>query len=338
MQSTESHRPESPSRRTRFAGCLAAVLALLAGCAAPSSSPDAVLDPAAAAKQIAQARVTPPYYRVGGGAGATLLVLGTIHLGPPGGWRLSSEIERGLREADSFVLEIDLRESTEEQVSTVLAARVVLPVSVTLEDVISPETAKLLAENEDTLARLGFPVLARKRLKPWFLAVALTESTNRLSGFEAGESVENSILGAIGDRPLVGLETFEEQLALFDALSPQIQDIILRDTVLRLDESAAEFAALVRAWARSDEQALLEIAYQGTGEMPELADFYEILLEGRNRRWLEQLAPMLTDPALAGETVFVGVGALHLVGPTSLIGGLEARGFDIEVQPTKAYP
>ena len=144
MQSTESHRPESPSRRTRFVGCLALLLVLLAGCAAPSSSPTPFQDPELTARQIAQARVTPPYYRIGGGAGATLLVLGTIHLGPPGGWRLSNEIERGLREADSFVLEIDLRESTEEEVSTVLAERVVLPVSVTLEDVVSPETAKLL--------------------------------------------------------------------------------------------------------------------------------------------------------------------------------------------------
>jgi len=106
----------------------------------------------------------------------------------------------------------------------------------------------------------------------------------------------------------------------------------LRDTVSRLDESAAEFATLVRAWARSDEQALLEIAYQGTEEMPELAAFYEILLEERNQRWVEQLAPMLVDPGLAGDTVFVGVGALHLVGPGSLVAGLEAKGFEVEAQ------
>ncbi len=336
MSSTHSERPAPPFRRTRFVGGLALLLALLVGCAAPSSSLDP--DPELVAGQIAQERVAPPYYRVGGGAGATLLVLGTIHLGPPGGWRLSSEIERGLQQADAFVLEIDLRESTEEEVSTVLAERVVLPVSVTLEDVVSPETAKLLAENEDTLARLGFPALARKRLKPWFLAVALTESTNRLSGFEAGQSVENSILAAIGDRPLVGLETFEEQLALFDALSPRLQDIILRDTVSRLDESAAEFASLVRAWARSDEPTLVEIAYQGVEEMPELSEFYEILLEGRNRRWVEELAPMLEDPDLAGNTLFVGVGALHLVGPGSLIRALEAKGFEIEEQSTRTSP
>ena len=335
MSSTQPQRPDSPARWTRSAGCLALLLAALVGCtapSAPSATHDRVPQPERLAEQIAREPVAPPYYRIAGGAGATLLVLGTIHLGPPGGWRLPREIERGLQQADTVVLEIDLRESTEEQVSTVLAERVVLPVSVTLEDVVSPETFKLMAEHEETLARLGFPALARKRLKPWFLAVALTESTHRLSGFEAGQSVESSILATLGDRPLIGLETFEEQLALFDALSPPLQDVILRDTVNRLDESAAEFAELVRAWARSDEQALIAIAYQGIEEMPELEAFYEILLEGRNHRFIEQLVPMLEDPDLAGDTVFVGVGALHLVGPGSLIRGLEARGFEIEAQ------
>jgi len=109
MHSTQSHRPASPSRWTPFLGCLVLLLSLLVGCAAPSPTLDPVADSEGTAQQIAGGRVTPPFFRIGGGGGATLLVLGTIHLGPPGGWLLSSEIERGLEEADAFVLEIDLR-------------------------------------------------------------------------------------------------------------------------------------------------------------------------------------------------------------------------------------
>ena len=63
----------------------------------------------------------PPLYRASGGAGADLLLLGTIHLGPAEGWRYSTAIEAALRSADSAVLEIVPDESDVERIADTLA-------------------------------------------------------------------------------------------------------------------------------------------------------------------------------------------------------------------------
>jgi uncharacterized protein YbaP (TraB family) len=71
--------------------------------------------------------------------------------------------------------------------------------------------------------------------------------------------------------------------------------------------------------------------------LPELDGVYEILLGDRNRRWVKQLRPLLEDPALAGETVLVAVGALHLVGRDGLVALLRDEGFRAEpIDQTRA--
>lgn len=284
---------------------------------AKAATADAAAEPAT--ERIGDETARPPYYRIDGGRGAQLLLMGTIHLGPRGGWRFSDAIRQGWSEADAFALEIDPRTVGEAEVASVLAERVVLPPGETILDRVSPETAKLLDEREDALSALGLPAGARRRLEPWYIAMGLLEGATSRSGYPMARSADAAIYAARGERPLVGLERFEEQLAMLDALPPTLQDALLRDTLERLDELIAELETLMRAWAEQDEATLLEIAYLGADESPELAAFYEILLDARNRRWAERLAEWLDDPSRRGETIFVGVGALHLVGPHSLV-------------------
>lgn len=313
-------------------------LALLFSFSQPAWSAPAEADPGKDIAYGASGTVHPPYYRIEGRGGATLLIMGTIHLGPSDGWRFSPDLLRGLKESDSFFLEIDLRDVTEEKVSTVLANRVILPTSVTIEEVVSPETAKLLEEHDPLLTQLGLPEGARRRFKPWFLAVKIVEAASAQSGYSGAHSAESVILAGRGDRPLVGLETFDGQLAMFDALSPRHQDLMLNDTLNRLERTVEDIEDLLRAWGRNDEETLEQIAYQGMDDLPELQGFYDILFGERNRNWVRQLSPFLNDPERAGETIFVAVGALHLVGSESVIRLLEAAGFRAEALHPKPAP
>lgn len=272
----------------------------------------------------------PPFYRVTGGPGATLLLLGTVHIGPAGGWSLSPAVESGIARADSIALEIDPRLATEETVSTLLAELVVLPPDRTLADLLAPETIALLERNEAEIARLGFPQGMRKRMKPWFVAVGLTDAIYLESGHAAAGGVEPALVAALGGRPLLALETLEEQMRLIDDLPVRLQDLMLRDTVSRLDEAKADIDELLDAWRRGDETALARIAREGIDEYPELDGFYDVLLGDRNRRWTARLAPMTADPAQAGRTILVGVGALHLVGRDSLVEFLREAGLEVE--------
>ncbi len=245
-------------------------------------------------------------------------MLGTIHVGPATGWDLSPEVDRAIDEAERFAMELDLRQLDEDAVGSLLASMVLLPPGRTIDQVIAPETARLLSERDALLARHGMPRNARVRFEPWYVAVSLVQVAAAESGYALDRSVEDTLMARIGERPLVGLETFEVQMRMMDELAPGTQDAMLRDTLLRLEDAGPELERLVDAWRHADRAALEAIAQQGLDELPGLQDFYDVLLVRRNARWLEALRDLLDDPALAGQDVFLAVGALHLVGKDGL--------------------
>jgi uncharacterized protein YbaP (TraB family) len=273
---------------------------------------------------------TPPYYRVDGGRGATLFLLGTIHVGPEAGWQLSAPVEAAIAKADRIALEVDLRLATEDAVSSLVAELALLPQGRQVSDVVAPETAKLLESEDARLTRLGVPPGMRKLMKPWFMATVIGESIYGELGLSSQSAVEYRILEAIGDRPLVGLETFEQQLRMLDEVEPGLQDLMLRETLMQLDESRDLAHQLIAAWRDGDEAELARLAREGVDELPELDRFYDIVLGDRNRRWIWQLRPLLDGREHAGQDVLVAVGALHLVGEDNLVSLLRKAGYRVE--------
>ena len=312
--------PDCALRIGRAAIVWLSLVLLLAGCAsrgARQPAAGAVHEPA-----------MPPFYRIDGDGGSSLLLMGTVHVGPPEGWQFSPALLEGLDGADRIVLEIDIREATEDSIGTLLANSAVIQPPNSLADLVSPETTKLLDENDATLAEMGMPRNARNWKKPWYIALWLLESVSSRSGFAANASADSVIFEALGARPLIGLETVEEQLRIFDGLSPEIQDLMLQDALLRLDAGVEEIHSLVAAWHRGDERRLEELARDGIDELPARDELYNVLLADRNRRWLSVFRTLLDGPEYAGETIFVGVGALHLVGDDGLVHLLRESGYD----------
>ncbi len=302
-------------------------IASLLGCSGQRPAPSA--PPATTHERLAEATATPPFYRVESRVGASLWLMGTVHVGPSTGWRFSPELLSALDEARALVLEVDLRAVDDEAVGSILAETGLLPPSTELRDVVAPETTRWLEERDEQLTAMGLPYDARKRFEPWFLAIGLIERATAQSGYPTSQAVEQALLARLGDRPVIGLETFREQLALLDGLSPAQQDLMLRDTLQRLDDTVSEIETLLVAWARNDEDALVAATHLGSDESSELAGLYEILLGDRNRRWLERLRGWLDDPERRGETLFVAVGAGHLVGRDDLVGLLRDAGYAV---------
>lgn len=292
----------------------------------PSTAPAATTTPRAATFRD----VRPPFFRVAGRGGAELRVMGTIHLGPAAGWRPSAEIDRAIREADRFAFELDLRAIDEGAVGDQLAAMVLLPPGRTITDVVTPATAEVLEANDALLARYGMPRNARVRFKPWYVAVSLVQATAEDAGYDMSQSAEDMLLARLGGRPVFGLETFDAQLRMLDSLEAEAQDAMLRDTVARLPEAAAELDTLVRAWRQPDREELVRLSRLGVDEIPALEAFFDRLLVERNRSWFARLRPLLEDPTLAGRSVFVGVGALHTVGPDGLETLFRDAGYEVE--------
>jgi uncharacterized protein YbaP (TraB family) len=282
--------------------------------------------------------VRPPFFRVLGGAGATLDLFGTVHFGPPDGWIFSPAVREALVEAHTIVLEVDFRKATEEEVSTIVANSGVFEPGRELGDQLQPETRALLERHDEQLTALGFPPGIRKLMKPWFLTLGILESQLEGTGYTAASAADHQVLAALGSRELIGLETFQQQLDFFQRLSPELQDLILRDALTRIDDSAADLEVLLAAWSTGDEQALLALSREGVEALPGLEDFYAIFLDGRNQSWLSTLQRLLEDPARSGERAFVAVGALHLVGPSGLPRLLREAGYRVEAIDQTEFP
>ena len=273
---------------------------------------------------------TPPFHGVCGGPGATLHLLGTIHLGPEAGWSLPPEIDRALAQASTLVMELDQGEATEEAVSNAVVRHAVLPGTSPLSKMIGPETTQALDLHDRELAAAGLPRRIREALKPWFIALSLIESTSLRTGYTTTRSIDLDVFNALGSRELVALETLDEQFELFAGLSFELQELILQDTLMRWETAPESIEELVQAWRHNDEKALARLAREGTDTLPQLEAFFEVLIDDRNRSWLPTLVELLESPERAGTTVFVAVGALHLVGPGSVPELLREAGYRVE--------
>jgi uncharacterized protein YbaP (TraB family) len=326
-------------RPRRVALLVAGLVALAGGLSSCSASPPSSPPPAAATicpplaenetRVDASIPARPPFFRVESDRGGVLFLFGTIHLGPAEGWTLSAPVQGAIEDSRAFVFEIDLGQATEAHVSTIIANNALLEPGTRLADRVSPETLALLETHTAALTQMGFPERIRSMMKPWFLALGLLESQVGLTSYRLDRAADRLIFEAKGSRRLIALETVEEQIALFDELPSELQDLMLRDALSRHDEAERSIEALVHAWHAGDDGTLACLAREGVDALPDLEVFYERVLDERNRAWLATLRALLEAPSSDSSPAFVAVGALHLVGPTSLPVLFEEAGYRV---------
>jgi uncharacterized protein YbaP (TraB family) len=87
----------------------------------------------------------------------------------------------------------------------------------------------------------------------------------------------------------------------------------------------AELRDMLAAWKAGDTEKLARVLGDEFDDFPEL---YRPLTEDRNRAWVHQLVNLLDDD----DDYLVVVGALHLVGPNSVVDLLRQRGFNVTQQ------
>jgi uncharacterized protein len=178
---------------------------------------------------------------------------------------------------------------------------------------------------EQTAAELGVDLTLLDRFEPWFLAVTLLDQGMRKLGFQSERGIEQYVLGRSqqSGKEIVGLETLEFQIGIFDSLPAASQQAMLEQTLAELDEAATALDAMVAAWRSGELEALSAELLDDFDEFPGL---YATLVTQRNGAWVPVLERLLGE----GRRYLVVVGALHLVGEDNVIDLLRARGHDIE--------
>jgi uncharacterized protein YbaP (TraB family) len=143
------------------------------------------------------------------------------------------------------------------------------------------------------------------------------------AGFAAdyGVDVQLDARAHEAHKTIIGLESVDFQMHLFDSLPPNAQEKMLlaaegpEQTIARID-------ALEKAWASGD-AARLDSLSRSSSIGPEVDD---VLVYRRNRRWMPTLEALLKGSSDA----LVVVGAAHLVGANGVVQLLRAKGYTVE--------
>ena len=251
----------------------------------------------------------------------TVFLLGTVHLLKPGTHTVSPAAEAAFQQAGTILLELDLDEGNSPESQQVFARKALLQ-GETLQDKVSPETLALAKEKTEAL---GLPFDRLRSLKPWSLSLTLALFKLQTLGFDPRHGVDRYYFdqGKQAGKEIRALETVEYQLDRFDGMSDRLQEELLLQTLEDLDEMEEEIEELVQAWSRGEAKALAELMQESFKDYPGL---YQRLIVERNRNWLIEIAPILDGP---GTTLLV-VGALHLVGPESVVALLEKQGYTVK--------
>ncbi len=241
-------------------------------------------------------------------------LLGTIHSADPRVTRLKPAVSNTLDQSDRFVMEMQLDTHAIMQ----FGATMMIAQGEDLESILG---TRLFARAVDAMAGLGMPEMVVRQLKPWVVMAILSMPP------PTGGMILDMVLyqRAMGQgKPTSGLETAQEQLAVFEGLSRQDQIELLELTLDQLPSQPALIEKLIQAYAADDLDSIARISRQNNSRIPSQAvkRFMLRLNDERNVRMVGRILPYL-DQANS----FIAVGALHLPGDKGILALLRAHGY-----------
>lgn len=179
----------------------------------------------------------------------------------------------------------------------------------------------LYEQTVQALAERGMAEEAIKDYKPWAAATLLG-----MPEAGTGEFLDIRLYKAAlaAGKQVQGLESIEEQLAVFDTLTEEDQIALLRETLEARPTLPEVFARLLEAYLSQDLARLERLGdeYLRRGDPQLAARFRHAALEVRNQHMTARMLAYLRSGGC-----FIAIGALHLPGEDGVLARLVRAGF-----------
>ncbi|MEL7222816.1 MAG: TraB/GumN family protein [Bacteroidota bacterium] len=259
---------------------------------------------------------------------------GTIHLIPEEDYFLSETTQKAFDSSQRIAFEIDTEDMMNPASMMGLMSKMYMNDDLTLADLLEEEEYKMVA---DHFEEMGLPMMFMGRIKPMFLSILAGQDMESMKpgegggmGSMMGEGMKSYELELTErakelEKPIVGLETAEFQMSLFDSIPYDAQAKMLVDAIEN-DANAAEeenmLDEMVELYKQQNIVAMVEMMGE---EEAGIGGFEDLLLLQRNRNWI----PVMEE-LMAKEKVFFAVGAGHLAGEEGVIALLRKAGYKVE--------
>ncbi len=269
---------------------------------------------------VAQAGADAPFLWEVQGTKARHYLMGSVHMLPDTAYPLPEALESAYQITRTVVFESKLTELAAPE----LQGRMLGAAKDDRPGGLQAQIGKPLYRQLQKRAQaLGMPTPVCEGFRAWFCALTLELFAMQQAGFNAERGVDQYFYTRTLDdgRPVVGLESTQQQLDLFSGMPDALAKRLLAAT---LDESTTTGQApeeLHRMWRSGDLAALEKRVRRLRQQYPEV---YARLLGDRNRAWM----PKLIEHLSGAEPQLVIVGAAHFAGVDGLLSLLKAQGLN----------
>jgi len=243
-------------------------------------------------------------------------LFGTFHLLCKEDIHFSDALKRAIKSSDEIYMEMDL-----DDPSTMLSGMLYMNMKdgKKLQDLYTPEEYQRLQNYfSDTLQ---MPMMMFQKAKPYFL-VALLYPKMMNCATPAGIEEELMKIAKEDKKEIKGLETMQFQASVFDSIPYEWQAKELLKNIDSFSVYKNEFEQMLDLYKKQELDSMRNMITKSEFGSEKYED---LLLNDRNKNWVKQLKGIMKN-----KSVFVAVGAGHLVGDFGLINLLRKEGYKVE--------
>ncbi|NIJ55374.1 TraB/GumN family protein [Dyadobacter arcticus] len=241
-------------------------------------------------------------------------LFGTIHLICPADFSLSDSLKATLARSQQVALEIDM---DDPGMMMAMMKTMNMREGNALRKLLSEqEYAKLSQFYKDSV---GMGIQMFEQAKPFVLMGPLFNAVLSCQP----QSYEMSLveLAAKQKSEVIGIETLDEQMAIFDSIPYKDQAKMILTMIDNLPAARKEFKELVNLYKAQKVNELYNLTMKSEFGMD---GNEEIMLFARNKKWISRIQKIMSE-----KPTFFAVGAAHLGGEKGVIALLRKEGYQV---------
>ena len=282
-----------------------------------------------------KSKVSPILYKATDSNGNEVYLFGSIHIGQEEMYPLPQYVMNAYEASDVLAVECDIVAFEENQSDAQnLFMYFVYTDGTTIEDHID---SKLYSQAVEILEDNDYYGMAMDYYNAYLWSDIINALLSEKSRYDMDYGVDRFFIHKAYDdkKPIDEVESVEFQYKMTASFSEGLQELLLQSAVesYQLDNYDEQVKELLSAWCDGDEKELVSLArtdYNNillTSEQKKLLKEYDNeLIVKRNKTMTDYAEEVLKS----GDTVFICVGAAHVVGSDGMAQQLKNRGYKVE--------
>lgn len=242
-------------------------------------------------------------------------LFGTIHLICPADFYLPDALKAKVRSCEQLVLELDF---DDPNFMAEMQQNIMLPDGQHLKQFMRPGAYDTLDKWMLENYKVGIDPMGKMRPVGLMSMLFL----NFLQCTPESYETRLSQLAAENKKPVVGLETAQQQFEVFDKLGFEAQAHMLVDLIKKKESAMKEFSEMVALYKKQDSEGLSLLMSKSEYSMEGME---EELLVKRNQNWIGKIGLLMAE-----KSSFIAFGAAHLGGEKGVVKLLQAAGYTVK--------